>query len=160
MNIGHKTLSVQPKTCDIRLGIKYNSPILTNFSGGDAVKPGFLFYVICCLIFTACSSREPAGTDIPAGSAVADMPAPTITATAKPTSTQPKPTATVAQAIIAPPTKTPRPSATPTSTPSPEPTATPTPVDWLKTVGRTEAQLITLGNPDAPVTMVDYSDFL
>jgi hypothetical protein len=33
-------------------------------------------------------------------------------------------------------------------------------VDWLKTVGRTEDQLITLGNPDAPVTMIDYSDFM
>lgn len=134
----------------------YNSPILTNFSGGDAVKPNFIVSVMSCLIFTACSSYGLAGTDIPAESVVAVG----ITATVQPTSTQPKPTATVAQAIIAPPTKTPRPSATPTSTPSPEPSATPTPVDWLKTVGRTGDQLITLGNPDAPVTMIDYSDFM
>jgi hypothetical protein len=48
----------------------------------------------------------------------------------------------------------------PTKTLPPEPTATPTPRDWLQHVGRTEDNLIYLGNPDAPVTMIDYSDFM
>ena len=51
----------------------------------------------------------------------------------------------------------------PTATPLPEPTATPTPTpepDWLATFGRTGDGLMYLGNPDAPVTVIDYSDFL
>ncbi len=125
------------------------------------MKSGLLLTVFCCLIFTACSSRVVSGADIPPGSVA--QATPTAAATRIPaTATPPKPTAAPAQAIIAPATQTARPSATatPTHTPSPEPTATPTPVDWLKTVDRTEAQLITLGNPAAPVTMIDYSDFM
>ena len=34
------------------------------------------------------------------------------------------------------------------------------PVDWLTVMGRTEEGLATLGNPDASVTMIDYSDFM
>jgi hypothetical protein len=58
-------------------------------------------------------------------------------------------------------TATPRPSATatrpPTATPIPP---SPTPVDWLAQGGRTTDNLIYRGNPKAPVTMIDYSDFL
>ncbi|MBV7335981.1 DsbA family protein [Chloroflexi bacterium TSY] len=32
--------------------------------------------------------------------------------------------------------------------------------DWLTVVERTEDNLMSLGNPNAPVTMIDYSDFL
>lgn len=32
--------------------------------------------------------------------------------------------------------------------------------DWLTVEGKTDANLVYLGNPDAPVTMIDYSDFL
>ena len=34
------------------------------------------------------------------------------------------------------------------------------PVDWATHEGRTEDGFAFLGNPDAPVTMIDYSDFL
>lgn len=123
------------------------------------MKSGLLLTFLCGLMIMACSSRAVNGTDIPAGSVA--QATPTATATMIPATATPiKPTATVVQAIIAPATKTSRPSATPTNTPSPEPTATPTPVDWLKRVDRTEDQLITLGNPDAPVMMIDYSDFM
>ena len=48
-----------------------------------------------------------------------------------------------------------------TDTPTPAPTPTPTPEpDWLNTVGRTDDGLVYLGNPEAPVTMIDYSDFM
>jgi hypothetical protein len=32
--------------------------------------------------------------------------------------------------------------------------------DWLTVEGKTADNLAYLGNPDAPVTMIDYSDFL
>jgi hypothetical protein len=55
----------------------------------------------------------------------------------------------------------PEPTLAPTDTPSPEPTATPTPEpDWTNTVGRTADNLVYLGNPEAPVTLIDYSDFM
>lgn len=33
-------------------------------------------------------------------------------------------------------------------------------VNWLTVEGKTEDDLTYLGNPDAPITMIDYSDFL
>ena len=33
-------------------------------------------------------------------------------------------------------------------------------VDWLTVEGKTTDNLAYLGNPDAPVTIIDYSDFL
>ena len=34
------------------------------------------------------------------------------------------------------------------------------PSDWLTVSGRTADGLAMLGNPDAPVTMIDYADFM
>jgi hypothetical protein len=45
----------------------------------------------------------------------------------------------------------------------PEPTeeiAATEPVNWLVNEGKTADGLTFLGNPDAPVTMIDYSDFM
>ena len=33
-------------------------------------------------------------------------------------------------------------------------------VDWLTVEGKTADNLFYLGNPEAPVTLIDYSDFL
>jgi hypothetical protein len=49
--------------------------------------------------------------------------------------------------------------ATATETPLPPPTATPI-QDWLTHSGRTADNLMYLGNPDAPVTLIDFSDFM
>ena len=92
---------------------------------------------------------------------VTPSPTPLPTATPEPTSTNvPVATAMPVVSVVSmeatePPTAPPPPSATP----EPTPTATPEP-DWLNTVGRTGDELVYLGNPDAPVTLIDYSDFL
>ncbi|MCK6628721.1 MAG: DsbA family protein [Anaerolineae bacterium] len=39
-------------------------------------------------------------------------------------------------------------------------TPPPEAVDWLTVEGKTADNLFYLGNPDAPVTIIDYSDFL
>jgi hypothetical protein len=68
-----------------------------------------------------------------------------------------------------PTTAVPSPTTAPSSTPeppspatlqSPSPSPSPTEVDWLSVSGRTQDELPTLGNPDAPVTLIDYSDFM
>ncbi len=85
-----------------------------------------------------------------------DAPAPSPTSV--PTETLPPPPTKTA---IAPPTSIPTeppPTVTPTDTVAP-PTPTPAP-DWLLVEGRTADGLPTLGNPDAPVVVLDYSDFL
>ena len=89
------------------------------------------------------------------------------------------PEASVAQPPPATPTNAPAVAAA-THTPAIEPTqaaATTTPpetvaepataaapateeVDWLTIEGKTADNLAYLGNPDAPVTIIDYSDFL
>jgi protein-disulfide isomerase len=77
------------------------------------------------------------------------------------------PESVVVQSATMPPA-----SATATDTPVAEPTqitlttaesaATPRPetIDWLTIEGKTADNLPYLGNPDAPVTIIDYSDFL
>jgi hypothetical protein len=111
------------------------------------------------LIVTACGGARP-GADVP------PLPPPS---TATPTATTPPPTPTP---ILTPtPTQvvvteaaaltSPEPTLPPTGTFTPEPTPTPSPEpDWLVSVGRTEEGLMFLGNPEAPVTIIDYSDFL
>ena len=111
------------------------------------------------LILSSCGSQTRPDLDIAPVSALLVLPMPT--ATSKPTRTpSPSPSATPTQAIALLPTKKPSPKPTATETPLPEPTATPTPVNWLENTGRTADNLIYLGNPDAPVTLIDYSDFL
>ena len=63
-------------------------------------------------------------------------------------------------------TPTPQPTATPEPTSTPEPTATPTPepepeASTVQTlVNIPNRGYNALGNPDAPITMFDFSDFL
>jgi hypothetical protein len=47
----------------------------------------------------------------------------------------------------------------PTSTPLPQHTPT-AKVNWLEMSGKTEEGLAYRGNPDAPVTVIDYADFM
>jgi hypothetical protein len=82
--------------------------------------------------------------------------------------TQPDPVETVAEAVE-PATQAPEPAEvvsaptepaeTQTDETEPEP-AVQAEVDWLAVEGKTADNLAFLGNPDAPVTMIDYSDFL
>ncbi len=87
-------------------------------------------------------------------------PSPTaqLTATPEATSTN-APVATATPVVLTEATDLPAAPPPLTATPEPTPTATPEP-DWLNTVGRTDDNLVYLGNPDAPVTLIDYSDFL
>lgn len=77
----------------------------------------------------------------------------------------PDPTAT-ATLVIQPtePGAEPVEEATPTEVAGPSLADTPTPtvevVNWLDVEGQTDSGQYYLGNPDAPVTMIDYSDFL
>ena len=85
-----------------------------------------------------------------------DTPVPTFTPTPVV-----EPTAVLTDTSLPTATPSPEPTLPPTDTPTPEPTATSTPEpDWLNSVGRTEHNLVYLGNPAAPVTLIDYSDFL
>ena len=75
------------------------------------------------------------------------------------------PTETLVEAVVE--VSEAEPTLAPTDTPAPAPTATtepptpvPEPVDWLASVGRTSDNLMFLGNPEAPITMTDYSDFM
>jgi hypothetical protein len=76
------------------------------------------------------------------------LPAPTITP--QPVATEPvaSPTATAMATEVAAATQAP-------PSPTPEPTATPAP-----SFGQTAEGAFYRGNPDAPVTLIDYSDFL
>ena len=64
----------------------------------------------------------------------------------------PEPTATSAEAVS--------PLPTPTEEPAPTPTSEPEPVDWSDTESSTAEGYYELGNPDAPMLILDYSDFL
>ena len=65
------------------------------------------------------------------------------------------------EGAAAEPTATPTPLPTMTASPTVTPTPTPTPdVDWSTVSGQTAEGLNYLGNPQAPVTMIDFSDFM
>lgn len=91
-------------------------------------------------------------------------PTPIAVATLPPAATPTKPLqATLGSSQPAPPSPTPspEPTMTPTQTSTPAPTPTPTPEpDWLNSVGRTDQQVMSVGNPAAPVRLIDFSDFM
>lgn len=95
-----------------------------------------------CGVYPPVDSLAPSPTHI----SVATLP-PVPSPTLMPADTPIPPTPTSTPA----PTETPLPEATPTFTPEP---------DWLNYAGRTEDELMFLGNPEAPVTLIDFSDFM
>ena len=117
----------------------------------------FLVLLSCGLILSGC-----------AGAFVAPPPEPTPTEIAVPTLPPPTPTEATLNPQVSPVADTavaavvePEATAVPSDTPTPVPTATPTPEpDWLNNSGRTTENLMYLGNPNAPVTLVDFSDFM
>lgn len=117
------------------------------------LKQGFLILV---LILVACV--PPATAPVP----IAESTSPLIVTTAvppTPTSVPPTPELTLMATVVSTAT-TQLLAATATTEatavpPSETPTSTP-----LITVGRTAEGLYFQGNPEAPITMIDYSDFL
>ncbi len=118
----------------------------------------FVLLVMVALLVAACTGTAPPVAEKPTDTPTAIPPSPT------PAPPEDTPTAIPPTATVAAPSEKPAAETTPTPLPSPTkppaPTATATAVDWLTVQGRTADGLPTLGNPDAPVQVIDYSDFL
>lgn len=121
------------------------------------------------LILAACGGAVPEAAPVSQVEATATALLPTATNTALPEPTEigMEPTAESEQATVTPTEEpaTSAPEATATSEPEPPETPTseppaPADVNWLTVEGKTEAGFTYLGNPDAPVTLLDYSDFM
>ena len=114
----------------------------------------FLTYSIIslCFLLAACDT-----TPTPAQTAASTPPLlPTDTPIPTPEPTNPPEPAAVTEAPA-------EPTATVESAPAPESPATPAPVvevDWLSVEGKTDQGYAYRGNPDAPITITDFSDFL
>jgi len=123
------------------------------------------------LLLAACTgaAESPPTTPTPAPAtptAVAVQPA---TPTPAPTATEPAEPTALATPVVpptAPPTATAQaledneaPSETEVEAETEEP-APAEAVNWLEVEGKTADNLAYLGNPDAPITIIDYSDFL
>lgn len=98
-----------------------------------------LFVMAGCAAETAVSTPTPLpATDIPP----TDLPAPVVE-----TAVSTEVAGAVEETPVAP-------------TDMPEPTAEPTATAFVVESGRTPEGAYFLGNPDAPLTLIDYSDFL
>lgn len=97
------------------------------------------------LLLTACGApaqEEPSAAEPPAPAAAVEATAtPAPTATPEPAPAVEAPTATAAPVA----------EAAPTATPEPEP-------DWTQTAALVDG-LYVRGNPNAPIRLIDYSDF-
>lgn len=146
--------------------------------------PIFPFLLATAIFLTACGGAASAPQNIdapPAANTAETAPAESPTATvqqptepAEPTATGPvqeeSPTTESRQEAAVVNTTAPTQEAVenadepaPTDEPAttePAPTAEPEEVNWLTVEGKTGDNLTYLGNPDAPVTMIDYSDFM
>lgn len=71
-----------------------------------------------------------------------------------------EPTQAVVEATITKPETVTEPAPTATAEMAAEAAPASGVVDWLTVEGKTADNLAYLGNPDAPVTLIDYSDFL
>ena len=117
------------------------------------------------MLLTACGGAagpEPA----PAEPEATDTTEPVAAALPTEEPTEAAPPTEVPTAVIAPPTEEPAEAAAPASAEPTEEVAMVTEeavvetVDWLTNEGQTEDGFAFLGNPDAPIVLQDYSDFL
>jgi hypothetical protein len=125
-------------------------------NGSILLMATLMLFLSGCGVYALMDPSPPNPSPTPIG--VATLAPPTVTATAS-LELEPaapalvgdvQPTATgIASALIAIPTET--------ALPSPTFTAEP---DWLAYSGRTEDGLMFLGNPEAPIKMIDFSDFM
>ena len=114
-----------------------------------------LLLLSCYLVLTACSADT-----TPLTAAPTQAPQPTSTPILAST-LPPEPTATpeAVSETLPDPSSAETPMSTSASTPEPEPTAE-TQVDWLAVEGQTAEGYAYRGNPDAPIAVTDFSDFL
>lgn len=112
------------------------------------------------LILSGCGGAAPAPTAAPPTQASSTEPAAPPTNTPLPAQAEAiaEPTAAGEQATVAP--TEPAAAQEPEATTPPEPAPPAAEVDWLTVEGKTADDFTYLGNPDAPVTIIDYSDFL
>ena len=111
-----------------------------------------LLFLTGCGVYALIDPAAPNPSPTPI--AVATLAPPTVTATA---SLEPAAPASVEE--VQPTATAPALTATPTETALPSPIFTTEP-DWLAYSGRTKDGLMFLGNPEAPVKMIDFSDFM
>lgn len=128
------------------------------------IMPAFGLVAILILL-TACGATPtavvvadpPTATSAPADTPVSQT-VPTDTPTQEVDTPTPKvvaeePTEAMAESTAVVEEPTPVGETTPTVAPTEE-------IDWRTVEGKTKDNLTYLGNPDAPVTIIDYSDFL
>ena len=113
-----------------------------------------LLFLSGCGIYAQIDPAAPNPSPTPI--AVATLAPPTVTATA---SLEPAAPASVEEVQPTATDTAPAFTAIPTEAALPSPTFTTEP-DWLAYSGRTEDGLMSLGNPEAPVKMIDFSDFM
>lgn len=114
--------------------------------------PWLLIFLVIWLAACAPAAETPDPSPVAQATAVSPTSQPTDPPTAVPTATAviPRPS-TPAPPTAVPTDPPPEPTGVPTDEPAPEPAII---------AGRTEEGAFFLGSPDAPVTMIDYSDFL
>jgi hypothetical protein len=113
-----------------------------------------LLFLSGCGVYALIDPAAPNPSPTPI--AVATLAPPTVAAT---TSLEPAASTPVEEVQPTATGTAPALTATPTETTLPSPTFTTEP-DWLAYSGRTEDGLMFLGNPEAPVKMIDFSDFM
>ena len=113
--------------------------------------------VLILFLVTTCGVTTP---EPPVAQPPAVTPTNTPTVVAATHTPAAEPTQAVVEATITKPETVIEPTPTTTAEMATEVAPTSEVVDWLIIEGKTADNLAYLGNPDAPVTLIDYSDFL
>jgi hypothetical protein len=123
-------------------------------NGSILLLAALMLFLSGCGVYALMEPSPPHPSPTPI--AVATLASPTVTVTPSP---ELEPAAPAPVEEVQPTATEPALTATPTETTLPSPTFTAEP-DWLAYSGRTEEGLMFLGNPEAPVKMIDFSDFM